>query len=110
MNTENELPEIAPQALPAGAAEIEPAAIETLAAVVAESQAAVLAEISAQPAADGGEEVAEPGRKWREGRIVDAAVRVWDASERTGVADVVNNGDEPPLSVFLVGSNLFKAW
>ena len=90
MNAENELPEIAPQALPDGA-EIEPAAIETLAAVVAESQAAVLAEISAQPAADDGEDAAEPGRKWREGRIVDAAVRVWDAAERTGVADVVNN-------------------
>ena len=90
MNTENELPEIASQALPDGA-EIEPAAIETLAAVVAESQAAVLAEIPAQPAADGGEEVAEPGRKWREGRIVDAAVRVWDAAERTGVAVVFFN-------------------
>ena len=108
MNTENELPEIASQALPDRASEIEPAAIETLTVVVAESQAAVLAEISAQLAADGGEEVAEPGRKWREGRIVDAAVRVWDASERTGMADVVNNGDEPPLSVFLVG-DLFAA-
>ena len=48
MNTDNELPEIAPQTLPDGASEIEPAAIETLAAVVAESQAAVLAEIPVQ--------------------------------------------------------------
>ncbi len=42
----------------------------------------------------------EAERKWREGRIVDVQVKIWDAEKRAGVADVLTEKDPP--RVFLV--------
>ncbi len=111
MNTEHEV-QTAPDILEetaaenAAAAAPEPAAAD--AAAVEETPAAPVSH-PAEAEGEDDEDAAETGREWREGRIVDAAVRVWDAAERTGIADVVSNSeDEPPISVFLVG-DLFAA-
>ncbi|MBH5329044.1 DUF1294 domain-containing protein [Eikenella sp. S3360] len=114
MNTENEL-QNAPAAIEetAAANQAAPTAEAPNPTAPNDAETAVAAPPSnpthAEAENDDDEDGAGPGRKWREGRIVDAAVRVWDAAARTGIADVVSNSeDEPPISVFLVG-DLFAA-
>lgn len=109
MNTENELPPTLPERTAAPETSTAGLPLESDSAVALE--AGVQTEAATQAGAEAAAEEAagEVGRKWREGRIVDAVVRIWDAAECSGVAEVVaGDGNEPPLSVFLV-SDLFAA-
>lgn len=58
------------------------------------------------PIDDYEDESAEQEQRWREGRIVDVAVRIWDEEKRAGVADVLTETNPP--RVFLVG-DMFAA-
>ena len=109
MNTENELPPTLPERTAAPETSTAGLPLESDSAVALE--AGVQTEAATQAGAEAAAEEAagEVGRKWREGRIVDAVVRIWDAAECSGVAEVVaGDGNEPPLSVFLL-SDLFAA-